>query len=94
MYTVIALTTKGNRVWLQGLGAHGWVGGTQYTTTYTPSLIIYTRATRDTQGKLRKVTAAKGGIIDTVGKKVTQWAQDSTQAHVSITHDTIIIERV
>lgn len=88
--TPIAPTTKGHRVWLQGLDAHGWTGGTTYSVQFTADLIVYTKAT---EGRVRKVTASKGGVIDTTSQKVTQWAQGSTQARVAIDHDTIIIMR-
>ena len=89
MRTPVTKTTKGHRVWLQGLSAHGWQGGTRFNTTITPAGIVHTR---DPEGK-RKVTAAKGGIIDTVSQKVTRWAQGSTEASVQITHDIITIQR-
>jgi hypothetical protein len=95
LYTCIAPTnSKGHRVWLQDLGKKGWQGGTPFTVTYTPTLIIYTRATQATQGKVRAVTSTKGGIIDTTSQRVTRWAQGSTQAHVTITEQTIILEKV
>ena len=88
--TVIADTSKGKRVWIQGIAQFGWTGGTQYSVQYTDNLIVYKRTT---EGKTRKVTASKGGVIDTVGKKVTQWAQDSTSVRVAIDQDSIIILR-
>ena len=82
--TVIADTSKGKRVWLQGLSRHGWDGGNTYRTDYTPDSIVYTRTS---VGKVRKVTDSKGGIIDTVGKRVTQWAQGSDTVHVYLSDD-------
>ena len=82
--TVVADTAKGKRVWLQGLERHGWHGGATYRTDYTPDAIVYTRTT---VGKVRRVTASKGGIIDTVGKRVTQWAQGASVVQVYISSD-------
>ena len=89
METVIAKTSKGARVWIQGLERHGWTGGDRFTTTFQGSTIVHQR---DPNGK-RKVTAAKGGIIDTVGKKVTQWAQGASTATVHMDCNRIVITR-
>ena len=87
----IAPTSKGHRLWIQGLDQYGWNGGTQYTVTMTSEHVVYTKATT---GRTRTVTASKGGIIDTTSKKVTQWAQGATQAMATITTDVITIGRV
>ena len=68
--TPIAQTTKGHRIWIQGLDRYGMPEGTRYTVVYgTDHIGIIT----DTNGK-RTVSKGKGGIIDLEGKKVTQWA--------------------
>lgn len=89
--TVIAPTSKGHRVWLQGVAEYGFVVGAAYDTTYTPTAIVYTL---NAAGK-RKVAKGKGGIIDTVGKKVSTWAQGASDAVVVIDRERgrIIVEK-
>lgn len=91
-HTVIAPTTKGHRVYLQDTAAIGWVVGAPYGVTYEDSCIVLQL---DHNGK-RKVSSSKGGVIDLESKKVTRWAQGSTQA--TVVHDRargrIIIQRV
>ena len=82
----IGSTSKGQRVWLQGLSAMGWPIGTKYSVHYTPTAIVVIQAT---YGK-RAVSKGKGGIIDLVGKRVTQWAQGATSATVTHTNNTMI----
>lgn len=91
--TVIRPNSKGATVWIQDLAKHGWSGGTLYTTEITQDAIIYTKATPETTGKVRKVTASKGGIIDNTSKKVLTWAQGATEATVHIGTQRIHIER-
>lgn len=74
----IGTTSKGHRVWIQGLCNKGWPVGARYHTTYESDTIVLQLAP---EGK-RKVAQGKGGIIDLVGRKVTQWAQGSTTALV------------
>lgn len=85
--TVIAQTKKGHRVFLEGIGCTGQ----RYNVAYVGDDILISFAP---EGK-RRVVASKGGVIDLESKKVTQWAQGSTQA--TIVHDRerglIIIER-
>ena len=89
--TVIAKTSKGHRVWLQGVfSASGRTIGQRYNVAYLSNTI---HIVWSTEGK-RKVTNSKGGIIDLEGKKVTQWAQGRTQVTVSYTNTQIIITRV
>ena len=76
--TVITETKKGHRVWLQGLCSYGWPVGARYHTTYEPDTIVYQLAP---EGK-RRVAQGKGGIIDTTGKRVTQWAQGADSVAV------------
>jgi hypothetical protein len=89
--TPITKTTKGHRVWLQSVYSKtGRTIGLRYNVVYVGTAIhIVFSAT----GK-RKVTEAKGGIVDLVGKKVTQWAQGATEASVHYSTAQIIIERV
>lgn len=86
----ITPTKKGHRVWLQGLYRFGWNGGDTYTTEFTEEAIILVRAT---EGKVRKVTNSKGGIIDLVSMKVTKWARDAEHCDVTYTATTITIVR-
>jgi hypothetical protein len=89
--TPLTMTTKGIRVWVQGIAQHGWPAGTTYNTVIVGDTITYTKAT---EGKLRKVTAGKGCLIDNTSNKVTRWAQGSTQATYTITPHTITITRI
>lgn len=83
----IAETSKGCRVWLQGLTAKGYSG--RYTVDYGPNVIC---VRFHDLGK-RKLCPAKGGIVDLVGKKVTIWAKGHTEASVVFNSDHIIIKR-
>jgi hypothetical protein len=58
-HTVIAKTTKGHRVFLEGIGRIGQ----RYSVEYSNSHVI---VTFHTTGK-RKVVASKGGVIDLEG---------------------------
>ena len=88
--TVIAKTNKGHRVWIQGVFADtGRTIGQRYNVNYSSDSIHLVFAT---EGK-RKVTAAKGGIIDLEGKRVTQWAQGATSVTVHTTPAQITITR-
>ncbi len=84
----IGTTTKGQRVWIQGLTALGWPIGTRYKTHYVNGAIVLVQSTEGN----RRVSKGKGGIIDLVGKRVTQWAQGATSATVVYTHSIIEIE--
>ena len=90
----IAPTKKGHRVWLEGLSAYGWHKGTTYTVTMTAMSIIYTKHAKTEGTKTRTVTASKGVVIDTESGKVTQWAQGSVSASVTIEPNQIIITKV
>ena len=88
--TVVAKTNKGHRVWIQGVFATtGRTIGQRYDVNYSSDSI---HIVFSTTGK-RKVTAAKGGIIDLEGKRVTQWAQGATQVTVDAGKSQIIIIR-
>lgn len=82
MNTVIAQTNKGHRVWLQGIVAKG-ITAPRFDQSFEGDAIVLKFS--DT-GK-RKVTQAKGGIVDIVGKKVTQWAKGSESATVAVSID-------
>jgi hypothetical protein len=90
-HTVIAQTTKGHRIFLEGTAAVGWPMGATYSVTMGEDEIVLARTT---EGKVRKVTSSKGGVIDLESKKVTAWAQGATQVRVSHTPEFILIERV
>ena len=82
MQTVIADTSKGKRVWIQGTcDKYGWPVGARYSVTYEPDTIVLQL---DHDNGKRKVSKGKGGIIDLCGKRVTQWAQGRTS--VSVVH--------
>ena len=91
--TVVTPTTKGNRVWFQGLAGINarWCGGTRYTVNYTKDTI---HIIRDSVGGKRKVTASKGGIIDLQSNKVTRAMGDATHCTVTIDNASITIQRV
>jgi hypothetical protein len=85
----IGTTSKGKRVWLQGLNNKG-LCMPRYDTVIQGNTIIITMGI---DGK-RKVTASKGGIIDLVSKSITMWAQDSLSAQVVYGVDMISITRI
>ena len=88
--TVVAETNKGHRIWIQSVfAATGRTVGQRYNVVYLPNSI---HVVFDVQGK-RKVTAAKGGIIDIEGKKVTQWAQGAQRVTIDCTQSQIVIQR-
>ena len=74
--TVIAQTTKGHRVYLEGLTQHV---GQRYNIVYSGSCI---HIEWNTEGK-RKVVAR--GVIDIEGKRVSTWRDTST--HVDIEYN-------
>ena len=84
----IGTTTKGRRVWLQGITSHmPHVAGLRYDVEYTHALItIVFSAT----GK-RKLCASKGGIVDLVGAQVTTWAQHYNTCKVKYGEKAIVI---
>ena len=81
--TVIAKTNKGHRVFLDYLTSKGYSG--RYNVVYTADYIMVHFCD---DGK-RKLVLSKGGVCDLEGKRVTTWAQGSTQ--VSIHYDTTAI---
>lgn len=84
-HTVIAQTSKGHRVFLEGIGRTGQ----RYSVVYSEARITIQFAT---DGK-RKVVSSKGGVIDLEGKKVTQWKGEATQVEMEYNTDNIIIRR-
>ena len=91
--TVIAQTKKGHRIFLESTSSVGFMPRARYSVEFIGNFITLTLTT---EGKTRGVTPSKGGVIDLESKKVTQWAQDSTEVLVRAhTADGIIvIERV
>lgn len=83
--TVIAQTTKGHRVFLEGIGRTGQ----RYSVTYSDAHIVVHFTP---EGK-RKVVASKGGVIDLEGKKVTTWKGLATSVNIEYNADSIIIKR-
>lgn len=89
--TCISSTSKGHRVFLEGIGRVG----KRYNVTFCDldhpnggSIVI----TFTPEGK-RAVVAR--GVIDLQSKKVSAWAQDSTEASIEyVTDDFIIVRRV
>ncbi len=83
--TVVAPTSKGHRIFLEGIGRVGQ----RYNVAYSPTCITIDFVPT---GK-RKVVASKGGVIDLEGKKVTQWAVLTTRVGITYDNDTITIIR-
>ena len=92
--TPIAQTTKGRRIWIQGLSRYGIAEGTPYSVAYGIDTIAITLRPLGTC-KVRKVSKGKGGIIDLCGKQVTNWANGHATALVYPLYnaDTILIEK-
>ena len=86
---MIAKTTKGHRVYLQGLCDIGWPVGAHYHVTYGEGELLLQLAP---EGK-RKVSSSKGGVIDLEGMRVTSWAQGSTSAMVVHGNGRIVISK-
>jgi hypothetical protein len=82
-------TTKGKRIWIQGLNNKGLCMPRFDVEFIGNSIVVHMGLDNK-----RKVCAQRGGIIDITSKAVTQWAQDSTCAIVSVGVDTITITRV
>ena len=85
----IADTKKGSRVWLQHTARFGFEGGARYTISYSSDAIAIML---DPEGK-RKVTAAKGGIIDLTSQKVTATLGREGVAVVHVGPDCLVIKR-
>ena len=90
-HTVIAKTSKGHRVFLEGTSSVGFHPRARYSVTWHSDTIVLTLTT---EGKTRGVTPSKGGVIDLESKKVTQWAQGASHVTVHTGHNTITIQRV
>ena len=94
--TPIAQTTKGHRIWIQGLDRYGIPEGTGYNVTYGNDAILITMPSLvhgQPVATKRTVSKGKGGIIDLEGKKVIQWAQGHTVASVEFSLTSITITR-
>ena len=85
--TVVAQTSKGHRIFLQGIG---YIGA-RYDVEYSDQWITI-RFKHDGTGK-RKVVASKGGVIDLEGKKVSTWKRDANSVTVHYIPNLITIER-
>ena len=81
--TLIAPTTKGHRIFLEGLPQVGQ----RYNVLYTEARITIQF---NTEGKRRVVAR---GVIDLEGKRVTQWAGLATMVDIEYNSDNIIIRR-
>ncbi len=86
----IGTTTKGSRVWLQGLDRYQWAIGDRYDAHFTKTTIVLTK---NPEGR-KKVSRNKGGIIDLCSNKITEWADGSTSVTVAYTPEKIVIRRV
>ena len=84
-HTVIAATSKGHRVFLEGIGHTGQ----RYNVEYLNSHILITFCD---VGK-RKVVASKGGVIDLEGKKVTAWANGASSVTIAYSDEQIQITK-
>ena len=87
--TVIASTTKGHRVFLEGVRAAMPQAPQGYNVVFDKDTITILFSVH---GK-RVVVASKGGVIDLQSRKVTTWAQGATVAHVRTTDNAIVITR-
>lgn len=75
----VTATSKGHRVWIQGLQAKG-ITAPRFTVTVDGDAMVVQFG----HTEKRKVTQSKGGIIDIVGKSVTQWARGINEAVVMV----------
>jgi hypothetical protein len=90
--TIVAPTTKGVRIYLEGISKVGWRGGSAYTVTYHDDKIVLSQQWA-VGAKTRKVTASKGGVIDLESMKVQRWAQGATSVDITYSPDYITITR-
>ena len=81
--TVIAKTTKGHRIFLEGIGRVGQ----RYNVVYTDSRITLVF---NPEGK-RKVVAR--GVVDLEGKRVSTWKGLAPDEDIEYNQDTIVIRR-
>jgi hypothetical protein len=91
--TAITMTPKGARVWIQGLTGKGISAPFVLVSIFTDAITL---TFGDTKHRgMRKVTQSKGGLVDLQSKRITAWAQGSTEAIVTvISANTIQIKRV
>ena len=83
--TIIAPTSKGHRIFLEGVG----VDAGRYNVEYSDARITIQFAP---EGK-RKVVASKGGVIDLEGKRVSAWKGQADSVEIEYNADCIIIRR-
>jgi hypothetical protein len=83
----IGRTSRGSRVWLQGLSSHAQIHYSRYSVEYVGSTM---RIVFGPHGK-RQMTMAKGGIVDIVGKRVSTWAGKAIEAHVEFADNVIFV---
>jgi len=75
-------TSKGHRVWIQGLQGKG-ITGDFVLVTFGPDKVTLCFGNTKLP-KWRKVTQSKGGIVDLQSRKVTQWANGATLATTEV----------
>lgn len=81
---VITETAKGHRIWIQGLAGKG-ITRPFFTVAISEPEGTIDVVFGDVKAKgWRKVTQAKGGIVDLCSNKVTKWAQGATVATVTV----------
>jgi hypothetical protein len=90
--TLVANTSKGQRIFLEGINKVGWQGGAAYTVTFHADKIVLSLQWA-TGAKTRKVTASKGGVIDLQSNKITRWANGATSVNIEYSADYITITR-
>jgi hypothetical protein len=90
--TAITMTSKGARVWIQGLKGKG-INDPFVLPCFGDSIIVLKFSDTKLKG-WRKVTQSKGGLVDLQSKRITQWAQGSTEATVTVVGNSIVIKRV
>ena len=89
--TPITPTKKGTRIWVQGIKDKG-ITLPYYLPCYGDTLLVLHFSDVKRKG-YKKVTDSKGGIVSLESKKITDWAQGSTSAAVSILPTSITIKR-
>ena len=83
----ITPTSKGHRVWVQGLAGKGIVRPFVCVEMTDNAILLsfhHNKGAIGVQGKWRKVTQSKGGIVDLTSKKVTEWARGHDTALVVV----------
>lgn len=89
--TIVAPTSKGHRIFIEGLNSSGLVPtGQRYNVAYYHDSIV---VQWDTEGR-RAVVKSKGGVIDLESKRITQWANGAATVAIEYTANSIVITRV